>query len=138
MKKTGRVPLSKSMQVEYLMTANGQGQPVMWSEQGSEKDLLLRHPNFVAKPTNASFEPPPLACEASALSAELTAPNRIYLAPKPRQKRAEARGLFANLWSVRSNNLSPHCTSIISDQSPLGQHTCKKCLVLSFLREGLR
>ena len=78
MKRTGRVPLSKRMKAEDLMAANGQGQPVMWSEQGSEKDLLLRHPNFVAKPTNASFEPPPLVCEASALSAELTAPNRIY------------------------------------------------------------
>jgi hypothetical protein len=29
------------------------------------KDLLLRHPNFVAKSVDASFEPPPLACEAS-------------------------------------------------------------------------
>jgi hypothetical protein len=32
----------------------------------SKKDLLLRHPNFVAKPTNPSFEPPPLACETGA------------------------------------------------------------------------
>jgi len=42
----------------------------------SEKDLLLRHPNFVAKPTTTSFEPPPLACEASALTTELTAQNQ--------------------------------------------------------------
>lgn len=32
----------------------------------SEKDLLLRHPNFVAKPTTTSFEPPSLACETGA------------------------------------------------------------------------
>ena len=73
-----------------------------------------------------------LACEASALTTELTAPNRIYLVPKRRQKLTKARGLFANLWSVRFNNLSPHRTSIISDQPPIGQHTCKRCLVRSY------
>ena len=46
------------------------------------KDLLLRDPNFVAKSLNASFEAPPLACEASALTTELTAPNHIYFTPK--------------------------------------------------------
>ena len=39
------------------------------------KDLLLRHPNFVAKSIDASFETSPLACEASALTTELTARN---------------------------------------------------------------
>ena len=39
---------------------------------------MLRHPNFVAKSVNASFETPPLACEASALTTELTARNHIY------------------------------------------------------------
>ena len=32
------------------------------------KDLLLRHPNFVAKLPAVSFETSPLACEASALT----------------------------------------------------------------------
>ena len=46
------------------------------------KDLLLCHPNFVARSVDASFGPPPLACEASALTTELTAQNRIYSSPK--------------------------------------------------------
>ncbi len=75
MKRRGQVPPSKRMKVEDLIASNEQGQPVMWGKQGSEKDLLLRHPNFVAKSTDASFEPSPLACEASTLTTELTAPN---------------------------------------------------------------
>ena len=76
MKRRRQIPSSKRMELGDLMATNEQHQPVMWTEQGSEKDLLLRHPNFVAKSTDASFEPSPLACEASALTTELTAPNR--------------------------------------------------------------
>ena len=75
MKRRGQVPPSKRMEVEDLMATNEQQQPVMCTEQASEKDLLLRHPNFVAKSAGPSFEPPPLACEASALTTELTARN---------------------------------------------------------------
>ena len=46
------------------------------------KDLLLRHPNFVAKSPNARRELSPLACEASALTTELTAQNHFYFSPK--------------------------------------------------------
>ena len=82
MKKRGQIPPSKRMEAEDLMTTNKQGQSVIWSKQGSEKHLLLRHPNFVAKSLDASFEPQPLACEASALTTELTARNHIYFTPK--------------------------------------------------------
>jgi hypothetical protein len=44
--------------------------------------LLLRQPNFISKPANPSFEAGPLACEASALTAELTAPKQSYFSPK--------------------------------------------------------
>ena len=47
------------------------------------KHLLLRQPNFLSNSANPSFEMEPLACEASALTTELTAQNRIYLVPKP-------------------------------------------------------
>jgi len=49
---------------------------VLPGKQSNKNDLLLRHPNFVAKSTDASFETQPLACEASALTTELTAQNR--------------------------------------------------------------
>jgi len=39
-------------------------------------DLLLRDLNFVAKSLDARRELTPLACEASALTTELTARNR--------------------------------------------------------------
>jgi len=82
MKRISQPPARKRMKVEDLMATNEQGHPVMGSKQGSEKDLLLRHPNFVAESRDSSFEPPPLACEASALTTELTAQNRIYFNPK--------------------------------------------------------
>ncbi len=78
MKRTGQVPLSKRMKVEDLRVTNEQEHPAMWGKQGSEKDLLLRHPNFVANSKGPSFEAPPLACEASALTTELIAHFRIY------------------------------------------------------------
>jgi hypothetical protein len=46
------------------------------------KDLLLRGENFVSKKGNTSFELRPLECEASALTAELTARNYIYFKPQ--------------------------------------------------------
>ena len=44
--------------------------------------LLLRAPNFVANPGDLEASPAPLACEASALTAELTARNRSILVGK--------------------------------------------------------
>ena len=84
MKRTGQVLPSRRMEIQNLKAAHEQGQPALRSKQGVKKDLLLRHPNFVAKLPNAKREPPPLACEASALTTELTAPNYIYPAPKLR------------------------------------------------------
>jgi hypothetical protein len=49
------------------------------SKKGSARDLLLRYPNLVAKPPAASFEPTPVACEAGALTTELTAHGRPAL-----------------------------------------------------------
>ena len=43
-----------------------------------EEERLLHHPDLAAKPADASFEPGPSECEASALTAELTAPNHTY------------------------------------------------------------
>jgi hypothetical protein len=83
MKRTGQVLSTKRMKIQNRKAANEQEQPVVGrSKQRKGKDLLLRHPNFVAKSTDASFEPPPLACEASALTTELTAQNCIYFTPK--------------------------------------------------------
>ena len=45
------------------------------------KHLLLCDPNFVSNSEGPSFERRPLACEASALTAELTAHNHIYFSP---------------------------------------------------------
>ena len=53
--------------------ASEQRHPAVPSQQGSGKDLLLRHPNFVAKLPNARRDTIPPTCEASALTAELTA-----------------------------------------------------------------
>ena len=82
MKRMGQVLPSRRMKIQNLKAAHEQGQPALRSKQGGKKDLLLRHPNFVAKSTDASFETPPFACEASALTTELTAPNHIYFNPK--------------------------------------------------------
>jgi len=53
------------MKIQNLKAAYEQGQPALRSKQGSKKDLLLRHPNFVAKSKDPSFETQPLACEGS-------------------------------------------------------------------------
>jgi len=74
MKKTGQVLPSRSMKMQNLKAAYEQRQPALRTKQGVKKDLLLRHPNFVAKSTDASFKASPLACEASAPTTELTAP----------------------------------------------------------------
>ena len=66
--KITQVSSSKRMKVKNLMAADEPGQPIFQRKQGGEKDLLLCHPNFVAKSTDASFETSPLACEASALT----------------------------------------------------------------------
>ena len=76
MRKMNRVSFGQEKRMTTLPTT-----PRILEAKGrfkgrSEKDLLLRHPNFVAKSADASFEPPPLACEASALTTELTAQNR--------------------------------------------------------------
>ncbi len=42
------------------------------------KHLLLRQPNFLSNSANPSFEMEPLACEASALTTELTALGIFY------------------------------------------------------------
>ncbi|MCK4369068.1 MAG: hypothetical protein KAV68_05325 [Dehalococcoidales bacterium] len=76
MKRTGQVLPSRRMKMQNLKAAHEQRQPALRNKQGVKEDLLLRHPNFVAKSKDPSFEPPPLACEASALTTELTAPNR--------------------------------------------------------------
>ena len=82
MKRTGQALPSRRMKIQNLKAAHEQGQPALRSKQGGKKDLLLRHPNFVAKSKDPSFEPPPLACEASALTTELTAPNMSILAQR--------------------------------------------------------
>ena len=82
MKKTGQVLPSRRMKIQNLKAAHEEGQPVLRSKQGGKKDLLLRHPNFVSGRRTISFEAPPLACEASALTTELTAQKHIYFTPK--------------------------------------------------------
>ena len=64
MKRTRKELRNKGRKIQNLNAVNEQGQPQVWGKQSGGKDLLLRHPNFVAKSINASFESPPLACEA--------------------------------------------------------------------------
>jgi hypothetical protein len=70
---------SKIMNRRQLMKT---GRATINTNKSKTKDLLLCHPNSVAKSVDASFGPLPLACEASALTTELTAQNRIYFNPK--------------------------------------------------------
>ncbi len=63
MKRTGQLLSCRRMKIQSLNVAHEQGQPALRSKQGGKKDLLLRHPNFVAKSTDASFERPFLTCE---------------------------------------------------------------------------
>jgi len=73
MKRISQPPAWKRMKVGELIGANTLRHLVIHNKLDNGKDLLLRHPNFVAKSKDPSFEPPPLACEASALTTELTA-----------------------------------------------------------------
>ena len=82
MKKTNRVPLAHKKDTMPLPTTYQPLETRARFRGRSEEDLLLRHPNFVAKLPDASFEAPPLACEASTLTTELTALNHIYFSPK--------------------------------------------------------
>ncbi len=50
-----------------------EGRRIITGKNSRTKDLLLRYPNFVAKSPASSFELTPPACEASALTTELTA-----------------------------------------------------------------
>jgi len=63
MKRTEQVLPSRRMQIQNLEVVHKQGQPALRSKQDSKKDLMLRHPNFVAKSPNARREPSALACE---------------------------------------------------------------------------
>ena len=82
MKRISRPPVRKRMKTEELISDSTLLRHLtMHNKPANGKHLLLCHPNFVAKSKDPSFEPPPLACEASALTTELTAPNRSYLAP---------------------------------------------------------
>jgi len=65
MKRTGQVLPSRRMKIQNLKAVHQIGQPALWNKQIGKKNLLLRHPNFVAKSTDASFETQPLACEGS-------------------------------------------------------------------------
>ena len=64
MKRTRQVLPSRRMKMQNQKAAHEQRQPALRSKQGVKKDLLLRHPNFVAKSKDPNSEPPPLACEA--------------------------------------------------------------------------
>jgi hypothetical protein len=74
---TGReqVALGRRIRKQNSGAAPGQNQPALWSKRGGNKDLLPCQHNFVAKSTEASFEKHAPACEASALTTELTVPR---------------------------------------------------------------
>jgi len=56
------------------------------------RHLLLRGPNFVSGPRDFEASPAPLACEASALTAELTARNISILVGKVSFVNSKFRG----------------------------------------------
>ena len=72
MRKANRPPSSE-------LTATGpldlqtSGKPTNMHREELVGDLLLRHPNFVAKSADATLETRSLACEAGALTTEPTA-----------------------------------------------------------------
>ncbi len=76
MKRPGQVLPGRRMKVQNHKVAHEQREPTLWSNEDNNIHLLLRHPNFVAKSQNAKRELSPLACEASALTTELTAQFR--------------------------------------------------------------
>ena len=63
-------------------------------EKPQTTHLLLRAPNFVSGPGGSEARPAPLACEASALTAELTARKRVYFSPKSQLCKIRAVSLF--------------------------------------------
>ena len=69
------------------------------NDNNSEKDLLLRHPNFVAKSSSLSFEATAPECEAGALTTELTAPVGRHL-------------LYPSRGSVTTTALHPRLTEM--------------------------
>ena len=75
MKRPGQVIPGRRMKMQNIKAGHNQREPPLQSNKGNNIHLLLRHQNFVAKPQNTRREPSPLACEASALTTELTARN---------------------------------------------------------------
>ena len=82
MKRIARMLSGQGLERGAPQRPRDRRQLVLPGKQSSKKDLLLRHPSFVAKSTDASFETPPLACEASALTTELTAQNHTYFSSR--------------------------------------------------------
>jgi hypothetical protein len=81
-KATRQVIPIQMIEKQKLKAPNGQRLPSIQSRYRTQKDLLLYHPNFVPKPANARRELSPVACEASALTTELTARNHVYFNQK--------------------------------------------------------
>ena len=73
MKSIDRVPSGQRIELVDPPGLCQRRQLAVRKKQANKTDLLLRHPHFVAKSLDASFEAPPLACEARALTTELTA-----------------------------------------------------------------
>ena len=65
MKKTTFVQSGHDGEATNPYRTHWRQQPMVMPREGDKKDLLLRHPSFVAKSTDASLEPSPLACEGS-------------------------------------------------------------------------
>ena len=73
MKRPGQVLPGRRKITQSHKAAYEQRNPALRSNEDNNMHLLLRHQNFVAKSQNARRELSPLACEASALTTELTA-----------------------------------------------------------------
>ena len=67
----------------------------------------------------------PLACEASALTTELTAPHHSYLIPKSGQKSTKARGIFIVLDCAKKPNAP--CFALVSDYIHMLLKQSRKC-----------
>jgi len=107
MKRTGQVLPSRRMKIQNLKAAHQIGQPALWNKQSGKKNLLLRHPNFVAKSTDASFETQPLACEGSNPwpKMERMPCRERQMNPPERMKTNTELGLQVYLTFPDSNNL---------------------------------
>ena len=77
MRKATRPP-SGGLTAMDPLDLQSSGKPRNMHRQEPAGDLLLRHPNFVAKSPDATLETRALACEASALTTEPTARGRTY------------------------------------------------------------